>query len=192
MRPFLYSEDDGANTTFPVFSLSHREINTQARFLLETRTASALQQFKQLFQRFNFTRVWPRAWKALRQHLSCTFPCMPTSEQGWDCSWLPQSLVKATHQAQISQVRMGLFPWLLMIHSADRLLMRARHCYHLAFMKPFFSFLHGQGTLLGFGHLELHGEFHLSQVLYFYGFWRTLRFSPQQSPYCSTDKPCLR
>lgn len=207
MQPFLCRKDDCANTTFPVFSLSNsarartwahthvhtqRETNMQARLLLETRTAPALQQFKQLLRCFNFTRIWLRACKAQRQHLNCVFPCVPTSEQGWNYSWISQCLAKATCKAQISWGRLGFLPWLLAIHCADRLLTRARHCYHLAFMKVFFSFLHGQGTLLCFGHLELHDEFHLSQVLDFYGFWRILRFSPQQSPYCSTDKPCLR
>ena len=207
MQPFLCSKDDRANTTFPVFSLSnsahahtwahtcthtHRETNMQARLLLETRTAPALQQFKPLFWRFNFTRIWLRVCKAERQHLNCIFPCVPTSEQGWDCSWLPQSLAKATRKAQISRGRLGFFPWLLAIHCADRLLMRARHCYYLTLMKLFFSFLHGQGPLLCFGRLELHDEFHLSQVLCFYGFYRILQFSPQQFPYFSIDKPCLR
>lgn len=116
---------------------TQRETNIQARPLLETRTAPALQQFKQLFRCFNFTRIWLRACKAQRQHLNGIITCAPTSEQGWNCSWLPQSLATATCNAQISRGRLGSFPWLLAIHCAGRLLMRARHRYRLVFMKLF-------------------------------------------------------
>lgn len=116
---------------------AHREINAQARLLLETRTAPTLQQFKQLFRCSNFTRIWLRACKAQRQHLNCTITCAPTSEQGWNCSWLPQSSAAATRKAQISRGRLGSFPWLLAIHCADRLLMRALHRYQLVLTKLF-------------------------------------------------------
>lgn len=52
---------------------------------------------------------------------------------------------KATHKSQISRGRGDFFPT-----PCNSLCwqMRAHHCYHLAFIKLFFSCLHGQGTLV--------------------------------------------
>lgn len=147
MQTFSWRKDESASTTFPVFSLSFmREIDRQARLLLDTRTAPALQPFKQLFQHLDFTRNWLRACKPQKQHLNCIFPCTPTSEQGWNCSWLPQSSGKATHKSQISQSGLGFFS--LIPCNSLCWQMRGHHCYHMAFMKLFFSCLHGQGTLV--------------------------------------------
>lgn len=106
MQSFLWRKDDCANTAFLSFM---RELNMQAGLLLDTRTAPGLQPFKQLFQHLDFTRNWLRAYKPQKQHLNCIFPCMATSEQGWNCSWLPQSSAKATHKSQIIWGRSDFF-----------------------------------------------------------------------------------
>lgn len=79
MQPFLCRKDDSANITFLSFM---REVNMQEKLLLDTRTAPGFQPFKQLFRHLDFRRHLLRACESQKQHLNCTFSCMPTSEQG--------------------------------------------------------------------------------------------------------------
>lgn len=142
MQSFLWRKYDCSNTAF---LSSMRELNMQARLLLDTRTAPGLQPFKQLFQCLDFTRSWLKACNPQKQHLNCIFPCKVTSEQGWNCSWLPQSSARATHKSQISWGRGDFSSTPCSSLCWQK---KAHHCYHLALVKLFFSCLHGQGTLV--------------------------------------------
>lgn len=106
-------------------------VNMQAKLVLEMRTAPARQQLKQLSGCFSFTGIWLKVCKAQRQQLTCIVTYVPTSEQGWNCSWFPQCLARPTSKVQVNQNRLGAFPWFLTIYCTERLLKRAWHCYQL-------------------------------------------------------------
>lgn len=161
-----------------VHMLTHTEATTQARLLLET--APAPRQFQQLFQYFDFIMIFLRERKAQRKQLSCIMTCAPTSEQGWNCSWLPQSWAKATYHK--SQGRSGYLTCNSLcrqtLDQSSSLLLVGIY-KTLLLISPWTK------------HSELQDEFYFSQVFCFYGFWPVLQFSPQQSLFYSTDKPCL-